>query len=146
MFKNLGTRHGLDDGMDDASYGRREHPRPNLSLSVISTGYRDAYLAAYHRGFRMRDPAAFDRHKNSYDRASKETEWAYRDLPPAERRKAMDNDFVRGWKEAMAGRSEKLGQPHPYGRGHAIGLRDREFALARKLRTSQFHDHDRSAR
>ncbi len=53
MFEKLGHDDGLKDGHYDAASGRAEKAKPNLTMAIMSTGYLDAYMAAYHSGYRI---------------------------------------------------------------------------------------------
>lgn len=130
MFEGLGQKEGIADGRADAMLNRPERAKPNLTMAVVSTGYRDAYIVAYHSGYRMgrahEDRRAVDA-LNRQDTSKK--------LTPGK----SDQLFEQGWKDGYAGKdtpsqSLTLDQRTIWDRGQKIGFRDREFERARQLR------------
>ena len=51
MFEYLGREDGGRDGNADACDGLSKHPRPDLKLSLLSSGYQDSYFTAYHGAY-----------------------------------------------------------------------------------------------
>ena len=57
MFEYLGREDGERDGTADACDGLSKHPKPDLKLSLLSSGYQDSYFAAYHGAYGMQKRA-----------------------------------------------------------------------------------------
>ncbi len=51
MFRQVEQNQGESDGYSDAVSGKKNHPRPDLTLSIVSSGYRDGYLTAYKKSY-----------------------------------------------------------------------------------------------
>jgi hypothetical protein len=135
MFEGSGHKDGIADGRADAALSRPERARPNLTMAVISTGYRDAYIAAYHSGYRIQR-AQEDR--NAVEKLNRQDLSKRPDIDKA------DQLFEQGWKDGYAGKSEPSKSLNPdqrpaWDRGQKIGFRDRDFERARQLRQKTHH-------
>lgn len=51
MFEVIGREDGERDGTADARDNLSKHPRPDLKLSLLSSGYQNSYFAAYHGAY-----------------------------------------------------------------------------------------------
>lgn len=135
MFEGLGQKDGIADGRADAALNLPKRAKPNLTIAVISTGYRDAYIEAYHTGYRIQ--------RSHEDRNVVETlnrQVASKKLTPCK----TDLFFEQGWKDGYAGKDappKSLCQDQKtfWYRGQKIGFRDREYERARQLRQKTHH-------
>jgi len=114
---------------------RPERAKPNLTMAVISIGYRDAYIAAYHSGYRIQstheDRAAVD--KLNCRVASNKINL-----------NKTDRLFELGWEDGYAGNITPSKNLNPdqrviWDRGQKIGFRDRDYERARQLRQRRNH-------
>ena len=145
MFERHGQDHGRRDGNADAALARPARPRPDLAVSLLSSGYRDSYLQAYRDAHRAR---------TWHEDRLRGEQMASRQQKVAGRGKAFTtsrNDqaaFDRGWHDGYDGKPAKAptepSSADAYGRGYRIGTRDRDFARAKELRRKMQQDHDRA--
>lgn len=140
MFEGLGQKDGIADGRADAALNRPERARPNLTMAVISTGYRNAYFAAYHSGYSI---------QRSYeDRTAIET-LNHQVATKTMNSSKADQLFEQGWEDGYAGKGTpsktlNLDQRTIWDRGQKNGCRDRDYERARQLR--QRCNHQSQAR
>jgi len=140
MFEGLGQKDGIVDGRADAMLNRPERAKPNLTMAVISAGYRDAYIAAYHSGYRIQ---RVREDRSAVEKLNKQV--LSKKLNPGK----TDQLFEQGWKDGYAGedmppKSLNPDQLAAWVRGQKIGFRDREYERARQLR--QKHNHQSKIR
>jgi len=143
MFRQAGFTKGELDGQEDAMKGQRYRPRPDLALSILSSGYQDGYAAAYLKAYQdtkraiLQQQLRDNRQQNDNYTALVQMGGIQKSMP-----------FDQGWKHGFVGKAmynSHFTNPSDisaYNRGYKLGARDRDFARAKALREQMTRGHD----
>lgn len=145
MLKQIGFAKGEVDGLEHAMKGYRYRPKPDLGMSILSSGYQEGYASGYHK--------AYHHAKQVLVRQELREQKEQRDADSILQVGADSSGpspFDQGWRHGFtAVASTKTSYTGPgdiaaYDRGYRLGARDRDFARAKALRDQMTRENDLS--
>jgi len=123
MFEKIGHQHGDRDGKLDGRSGMPHWPRPELALSIVSSGYRDRYLKSYEQAYRMTRYIQTQKSLGKNEAVAAKSKNTGSLVSPDDLQQAFDKGWADGYGgQPSQGDYQSTPMTDAYCRGYRLGI------------------------